>query len=256
MQDRLVAIIAHPDDEFMAAGLLIRAKSLGYKTHLISGTYGEAGRIKGQHFRGDREEELRSIRQKEFDVSCLLLNVDRYHNLGLPDNRAADWDLETASRGLEDILINIGPSIVVTFNRDGGNHHPDHIGMHKITVQAFGSLPRGDYKLYFNTLFPRNFSQVHALLELPALLMEKMTIDDNEVSAILALTNEEHLMKLSVLDIYRSQFPDERGLYYKMPLRVLEAVSRYECYENFDKGNVNHPPERSDADVVLFDLLL
>lgn len=256
MQGHLVAVIAHPDDEFMSAGLLIRAKSLGYKTHLICGTYGEAGNIKGQHFRGNREEELRSIRQKEFDVSCLILNVDRYHNLGLPDNRAGDWNLDRAASVLEAILLNIGPSIVVTYNRDGGNRHPDHIGIHLLTVQAFSSLPRSGYKLYFNTLFPRNFSQNHTLLELPESLMEKVTIDDHEVSAIIALSNEEHLMKLSVLDIYRSQFPDEGGLYYKMPLKMLETVSRYECYENYDRDRANVTPDPSDSDNMLFDLLL
>ncbi|MGO4371009.1 PIG-L family deacetylase [Paenibacillus sp. 2TAB19] len=255
MQQHLVAVIAHPDDEFMAAGLLIRAKSLGYSTHLICGTQGEAGRIKGQHFRGNRDEELSTIRQKEFGVSCLLLNIDSYHNLGLPDHGAESWNIEESAAELEAILLSIGSSVIVTFNSDGGNRHPDHVGMHQMTVQAFGGLPKNDYILYFSTLFPKSFSEAHTLLKLPPPIMDQITINDSEVSAIVALSKEEHLMKLTVLDIYRSQFPDERGFYYKMPLKMLETVSRYECYENFAGGAGADPSHTSRSD-MLFDMFL
>lgn len=243
MLDNLTCVFAHPDDEFMAAGLLTRAKSLGYKTHLICGTKGEAGRIKGQKFLGDRNEDLVSIRNKEHKTSCQLLRVDSLYYLNLSDNNAAQWNIEDSVGELESTLLSIGPSIIVTFNRDGGNNHTDHIGIHNITVQTFRKLATQNYKLYFGTLFPRDFSQTNNILQLPPQLIDKITVNDNEVSKIIELSNDEYKMKLNIIDVYKSQFPDEHGLYYKMPLKLLEVISKYECYEMFDK-------EDNDIEIV------
>ncbi|RAV16740.1 hypothetical protein DQG23_28310 [Paenibacillus contaminans] len=232
--NNLTCVFAHPDDEFLAAGLLARAKRIGYKTHIICGTNGERGRLKGQNFLGDKTEDLVTIRNREFKKSSKLLEVDSLKYLNLPDNKAAQWNLYDAVGELESILLNIGPSIIVTFNKNGGNNHPDHIGIHNITVKAFKKIASQNYKLYFGTLFPKQYSQANNILQVPPQIIDKITIDDNEVSKIIKLSNDEYKLKLNVIDVYRSQFPDEHGLYYKMPLKFLEMMAKYECYEAFD----------------------
>lgn len=231
----LVCIFAHPDDEFIAAGLLFRAKKHGYKTHLICATNGEAGRIKGQKFLGDPNELLVDIRLKEFNKSCEILSVDSLHLLNLPDNNAIIWNVESVTNRLKSILLDIGPSVMVTFNKDGGNNHPDHKGIHNISVRAFEEIGSKDFRLFFITKHPKNYISRKNLVKLPPKLLDKVTINDDEVSMIIQLTDDEVATKKKIIENYRSQFPDENGLYYKMPYSILINLSQFETFEEFNK---------------------
>lgn len=184
--NNLTCVFAHPDDEVLAAGLLARAKRIGYKTHIICGTKGEGGRLKGQNFLGDKNEDLVTIRSRELISTCQLMGVASLNYLHLQDNMAAQWKIEDAVGELKSILLGIGPSIIVTFNKNGGNNHPDHIGMHHIAVQTFKKIASQNYKLYFSTLFPIKFLQMNKILQLPPQVIDKITVNDNEVSKLLS----------------------------------------------------------------------
>jgi len=232
--NNLVCVFAHPDDEFTAAGLLLRAKKLGYRTHLICGTRGEAGKIKGQNFDGDESESLKEIRLKEIKRSCELLSIDTLNFLDLSDNNAVNWNIEEAVNKLKTILLMIGSAVVVTFNKDGGNNHPDHKTIHNITVSACGEIEKSDYRLHFVTKLPREYIMTSVLGQLPNQIIEKVTIEDEEVSKIIHLTDDEISIKKEIAINYKSQFPDENGLFYKLPFPTLEKLSHVECYKEFN----------------------
>lgn len=237
----LVCIFAHPDDEFAAAGLLKRAKHHGYKTHLVCATNGEAGRIKGQHYLGDPLEPLFSIRRREFLRSCDILDLDGYHFLNLEDNKATSWNAFEAIFQLKSILLEIGPSLIVTFDKDGGNNHPDHQTVHTLTVRAFEELSSlgttAASQLYFVSKLPREYITKQKLVDLPTPLLEKVTLEEKEPLKIIHLTDEELNHKKIVIENYSSQFPDEHGLYYKMPLSLLLKLSRFEAFIEYSRSN-------------------
>jgi len=76
--------------------------------------------------------------------------------MGLPTNDRPDtfWqaDLDVAAGLLVDVLREVRPQVVVTYDENGGYGHPDHIQAHRVAMRAFekaGGLVR---KMYANTV--------------------------------------------------------------------------------------------------------
>ena len=72
VKDRLslVCVFAHPDD-FIAEGVLARAKTLGWTTYLVCATGGEAGRVKNNRY-SRPADDLVSIKQNPIQVADML----------------------------------------------------------------------------------------------------------------------------------------------------------------------------------------
>jgi LmbE family N-acetylglucosaminyl deacetylase len=77
---------------------------------------------------------------------------------------------DEVARQVAAYIRRLKPHVVVTFDPIGGYRHPDHIAIHKATVEAFnmagdsglgiGDLPsHAPQKLYFST-FPRGFMRL------------------------------------------------------------------------------------------------
>jgi LmbE family N-acetylglucosaminyl deacetylase len=144
----LLAIFAHPDDEaFCSGGTLAYYASSGYRVVLVCATRGEAGEIAdpslaSPEFLGDvREAELRcSAHTMGFDEVVFLdycdsgmdgtdMNRDRTAYINAPD--------EEVIRKLVEIIREIKPDIVLTFEPYGIYGHPDHMAIHRHAVAAF-----------------------------------------------------------------------------------------------------------------------
>lgn len=207
------------------------------KTYLISATRGEAGRIKGQNLQDDGNKTTSEIRMSEFIQSCRILSVDKIEFLDLPDSNANNWNVDEAISKLKSILLEIGPSVIVTFNKDGGNNHPDHKEIHRVSVRAFEEIKNGDYRLFFITKLPKDYIARRNLLTLPTQIIDKVTVDDSYVSKIIQLSEDELSIKKKIVESYQSQFPDENGLFYKMPYQILENIAQIECFDEFNKKN-------------------
>jgi LmbE family N-acetylglucosaminyl deacetylase len=173
----LLSVLAHPDDEsFGMGGTLALYARRGVSVHLVCATRGEVGDVDPHHLQGYasigdlREDELRCAARKLGLAGVHFLD---YRDSGMPgsvDNRhpqacaAAPVD-EVAARIVHYIRM-LRPQVVVTFDPIGGYRHPDHVAVHKATVEAFNlagdplACP-GEYppyqpgKLYFHT-FPRS----------------------------------------------------------------------------------------------------
>ncbi len=177
MHRRLLAVFAHPDDEtFGTGGTLALYARRGVEVYLICATRGEVGEappdLKGFQSPGEmREDELRCAAGILGLKGVYFLG---YRDSGMPgssDNthpRAlAAQPTETVAREIARYIRELQPQVVITFDPIGGYRHPDHIAIHRATVEAFrisgdpvqaadALPPFQPPKLYFST-FSRRF---------------------------------------------------------------------------------------------------
>ncbi len=126
---------AHPDDEsFFIAGIIRRYAEAGCRLELISATSGERGAA------GDppvcAREELAHVREQETRAAAAILGIAEVHFLGYPDRGLAAAPPEEIRARLIAHLRRTRPRVVVTFDPNGVNTHPDHIACGRFTMDA------------------------------------------------------------------------------------------------------------------------
>jgi len=142
---RFLLIFAHPDDEaFIAAGLVCRYGAGGASFSLVSATRGDAGGL------GDpplcTREALPERREDELRQSATLLGIRHIHILDYLDKRLADASLPKVRGELVNIICTYRPHIVITFDSNGMNGHPDHVAISRFTMDAV-AVARNPYGL-------------------------------------------------------------------------------------------------------------
>lgn len=174
---RLLAVMAHPDDEsFGTGGTLAHYALQGAEVFLICATRGEVGSL--PEGVAASEEEIARLREEELRCAAEVLGLKEvillgYRDSGMPgseDNRHPNalvaQPREQVARIIAAHIREIKPQVVITFDPIGGYRHPDHIAIHEATVQAFHlagdeqALPPPPpayqpQKLYFHTFSKR-----------------------------------------------------------------------------------------------------
>ena len=147
-QRSLLAIFAHPDDEsYSAAGTLATYASQGVEVRLICATKGEAGMISNPALA--YRDNLGAIREEELRDACRVLGIHQPHMLGYRDSGMAgtkeNLDPQSLSMAspeevigkLVDLIRQLRPDVILTFDHQGIYGHPDHMAMSKYTEEAF-----------------------------------------------------------------------------------------------------------------------
>ena len=132
---RLLLVFAHPDDESVfAAGLACRTVAEGGRVALCTATPGEHGKV------GDpplcARERLGAVRQAELAAACAELGIGTLRVLGYPDRGLAFAPADTIRRQLVEVIRAVRPHVVVTFDPNGSNLHPDHVAVSRFTSDA------------------------------------------------------------------------------------------------------------------------
>jgi mycothiol S-conjugate amidase len=232
MVKTILGIFPHPDDEVSAAGLLSRAVCKGIKVHLVCATRGEAGRIR--NVVNPDYSKITEIRTNEINESSKRMGITSLSFLDLKDGKSCTWAAEDAGIKLDYFINKINPDIIVAL-KDSDNGHPDHRELSKLVRESYDRMNKGNMRLYFATKFPRSFlKKKFAFLPLSKNIKEnllrKYTIADDSTSFILKLNKKEIKLKISLIKCYKSQFPDDKGRYFYMPLYIFKKAARYECY--------------------------
>lgn len=135
-QLRLMAVLAHPDDESLGVGgTLARYASEGIATSLVTATRGERGR----HFTNEArpsDEEVGRVREGELRAAAKHLGVG---DLAILDYHDGDLDSAEPTEAIARIVEHIRrlrPHVVITFDPYGGYGHPDHIAICQFTTAA------------------------------------------------------------------------------------------------------------------------
>ena len=153
---RLLLVHAHPDDETINNGAtMARYVAEGAQVTLLTCTLGEEGEIlvpELEQLAADQADQLGGYRIWELRGAMDALGVTdirflggpgRYRDsgmMGLPSNDRPDcfWqaDLDEAAGHLVEVIRDVRPQVVVTYDENGGYGHPDHIQAHRVAMRA------------------------------------------------------------------------------------------------------------------------
>jgi N-acetyl-1-D-myo-inositol-2-amino-2-deoxy-alpha-D-glucopyranoside deacetylase len=154
---RLLLVHAHPDDETIGTGAtMAKYAAEGAQVTLVTCTLGEEGEVlvpELAHLASDQQDDLGPHRITELAAACAALGVSDHRFLGGPgrwrdsgmmgtpanDRSEAFWqaDLDEATRALVEVVREVRPQVLVTYDEKGGYGHPDHIQAHRVAFAAF-----------------------------------------------------------------------------------------------------------------------
>ena len=137
---RLMAVLAHPDDESLGVGgALAKYASEGIEVFVVTATRGDRGRYRGHRF-GEQEHPgpvaLAKIREAELRAAASVLGVRDVSVLDYHDQALDRANPRQAVRDIVGHLRRVRPDVVVTFGPDGAYGHPDHIAISQFTTAA------------------------------------------------------------------------------------------------------------------------
>jgi LmbE family N-acetylglucosaminyl deacetylase len=157
----LVSFHAHPDDECIACGGVMRkAAEEGHRVVLVVATRGENGEIPDGLLSDG--EPLWQRRVEETYQSAEILGVQRTEFLGYLDSGmmgtpandepGSFWTapVDDAAQKLAAILREEHADVLTCYDDNGGYGHPDHIQVHRVGMRA--AELAGTPRVYQNTL--------------------------------------------------------------------------------------------------------
>ncbi|MCM2576214.1 N-acetyl-1-D-myo-inositol-2-amino-2-deoxy-alpha-D-glucopyranoside deacetylase [Streptomyces meridianus] len=217
---RLLLVHAHPDDETINNGAtMAKYAAEGAHVTLVTCTLGEEGEVIPPalaRLAADREGGLGEYRIGELAAAMRELGVDdhrflggagRYRDsgmMGVEQNTRPEcfWQAEVdeAAALLVEIVREVRPQVMVTYDPNGGYGHPDHIQAHRVAMRAaelaaepvyrrdlgdphaidkiyWNCLPRGVVAEGLEQLREAGTASVPSLDDLPGL------VDDKDVTA-------------------------------------------------------------------------
>ncbi len=165
MPRRLLFVHAHPDDETLTCGVTMAHHVVaGDEVHVLTCTLGEEGEVipgELRHLEGHPDDTLGPYRYGELveamsriGARLHVLGADpttgrlsRYRDSGMAGSDAArrpeafvGADLDEASGLVADLIRQVRPDAVITYDPQGGYGHPDHIQTHRVTRAALARL--------------------------------------------------------------------------------------------------------------------
>ena len=145
----IVAFHAHPDDEaLLTSGTMAKAAAAGHRVVLVLATDGGMGLAAAAYTHDPRG--LGSLRLAEAQASADALGVAKIEWLGYADSgsgpvlepnpvgqvRFARARLEEAAERLAAILRTEQADVLLTYDRNGGYGHRDHVRVHEVGRRA------------------------------------------------------------------------------------------------------------------------
>ncbi len=241
---RLLLVHAHPDDESIGTGAtMAHYAAAGAHVTLVTCTLGEEGEIHVPalaQLGAAEADQLGGYRIGELAAACAALGVTdhrflggagRYRDSGMMgmatnEHPRAFWqaDLDTAAGYLVEVIREVRPQVLVTYDQDGFYGHPDHIQAHRVAMRAVelaaaeGIAPA---KVYW-TAMPRSvldagletftessdnpFAGIESADELP------FGTPDAEIAARIDGT-DQHAAKEAAMRAHATQIPANSWLY-------------------------------------------
>ncbi len=172
---RLLLVHAHPDDESIGTGAtMAKYAAEGAKVTLVTCTLGELGEIIPPELADlarDKQNKLGEYRIGELEAACAALGVTdhrflggpgRWHDSGMMGTPSNEWEgsfwrahVDAAAHILVDVINEVRPGVMVTYDENGFYGHPDHIQAHRVAWRAF-ELARGSVTKFYATAIPKS----------------------------------------------------------------------------------------------------
>ena len=170
---RVLLVHAHPDDETINNGATMAMyAALGASVTLVTCTRGEEGEVlipELAHLAASATDSLGQHRITELALAMKELGVTDHRFLGEgvklyrdsgmmgtePNNRPdVFWqaDLDEAADLLVQLIDEVKPHVLITYDEFGGYGHPDHIQAHRVAMRAAEKSDWDIPKIYWNVM--------------------------------------------------------------------------------------------------------
>jgi N-acetyl-1-D-myo-inositol-2-amino-2-deoxy-alpha-D-glucopyranoside deacetylase len=173
---RLLLVHAHPDDESIGTGAtMAKYAAEGARVALVTCTLGELGEViptSLAHLADGDGTRLGEHRIGELNAACAALGVTdhrflgglgRWRDSGMMGTPANDdprcfWraDVDEAAWALLEVIREVRPQVLVTYDANGFYGHPDHIQAHRVARRAFGQAGGYGLRKFYATASPES----------------------------------------------------------------------------------------------------
>lgn len=162
----ILAVFAHPDDEFMVAPMLSAMRRGGSRVYLAvasDGRYGVSG-----HANIPAGDRLAAVRAEEVNCSAEKLGIEPPRLLGLEDGFAHKSselghvldDFQYLHDEIRRLFDELSPDVVITWSPGGGYGHPDHRSVSNIVTELFQSGENVPMQLLYTGLPSEKFESL------------------------------------------------------------------------------------------------
>ncbi|MGV9237767.1 N-acetyl-1-D-myo-inositol-2-amino-2-deoxy-alpha-D-glucopyranoside deacetylase [Streptomyces nigra] len=256
---RLLLVHAHPDDESINNGATMATYAAeGAHVTLVTCTLGEHGEVIPAELRHLTGTALGEHRLGELTAAMRELGVEDFRQLGGPgryedsgmmdtadnDDPACLWqaDVDEAARALVDVILEVRPQVLVTYDPDGGYGHPDHIQAHRIAMRGAELAAESGWhipKIYWNrvprTAVDEAFARLQA--DLPSLPFTKSAtaadvpgvVEDERITTVIDGT-EHTAAKTAAMRAHATQI-EVSGRYFALSNELAQPLLTTEYYE-------------------------
>ena len=265
---RVVLVHAHPDDETIATGTTMATLAArGDLVTLVTCTRGELGEVVDPAradllSTGPDDDRLGEHRMGELAAAMEALRVTDHRWLGGPgrwrdsgmmgepsnDDPRCFWqaDLTEPTAELVDILREIRPQVVITYDSFGNYGHPDHIQAHRVAVAAVAAAAD---PAYASVGEPWQVGRVLATAIPRSVVLEAVTagiipdgdtmpgVPDDEIAIVIDGTAQWQA-KLAAMRAYKTQIDLERGMWAMLTAEPRFAHESFVIVSGADVGGV------------------
>ena len=118
---RVLAVVAHPDDESFGLGAVLDAfGAAGSEMSILCFTHGEASTL------SETLGELREVRAQEFERAAAMLGATRARLLDYADGQLATITVAELAGHVAHTARDAGADLLLVFDEGGITGHPDH----------------------------------------------------------------------------------------------------------------------------------
>ncbi|MEU4342886.1 PIG-L family deacetylase [Nocardia sp. NPDC023852] len=241
----VVAFHAHPDDEtLLTGGTLAKLSAAGHRTALVVATDGHMADLHGR----------KALRLRELEAAAAALGVARVAHLGYADSghgavlyadppdrmRFARAGIEEAAQRLAAILRDENAEVLLSYDRNGGYGHRDHVRVHEVGARA--AELAGVSRVLDATMPRESLTRlVHVLERLRVPLGNDLSALDSLYSPRSEITHRVDVSgfacsRKAALAAHRSiiegasRFATIAGVLLRLPTPILGRVMRWEWF--------------------------
>lgn len=266
---RILFVHAHPDDESIGTGAtMAKYAAEGAHVCLVTCTLGEEGEVipdELRHLASDKEDRLGEFRIGELAEACAALGVADHRFLGgtgrwrdsgmmgAPANDHPDcfWraDVDAAAALLVEIIREVRPQAIVSYDDNGYYGHPDHIQAHRVSARArqlaadasHGHGEPWEVARFYATAMPRTVlarsiavmrDSKHPFQRISSLDELGYGVPDDEVTTVVDARGQLHA-KLAALRAHRTQIvvaSEDQGPFFALSNNLGQQAFGVEYY--------------------------
>lgn len=147
MKRVVFCIIAHPDDEAFGPSGTLALLAKTEDVHVICVTDGASD----PRFHPIGGKTLAAIRKEELENSARALGVAKVHFLHYQDGTLSNNLYHGVADKLAKLVKRYNPSLLITFDLNGGSGHLDHVAVSMITSYIYRNHPSID-AIWYNVV--------------------------------------------------------------------------------------------------------